>query len=101
VVEKIAEEAGEIAEAQAAGADPAKIEEEVGDLLFVVANLARHLKVDPEKALRGANGKFVRRFKYIEASLEKVGRTLDEASLDEMEALWQEAKMKERIASSE
>ncbi len=96
VVEKIAEEAGEIAEAQAAGADPAKLEEEVGDLLFVVANLARHLKVDPEKALRGANAKFVRRFKYIEAGLAKVGRTPDGASLEEMEALWQEAKKNER-----
>jgi ATP diphosphatase len=96
VVEKIAEEAGEIAEAQAAGAGPEKLEEEVGDLLFAVANLARHLKVDPEKALRAANAKFVRRFKYIEAGLEKVGRTPGEATLDEMEVLWVEAKKGEQ-----
>lgn len=96
VVEKIAEEAGEIAEAQAEGAPVEKLEEEVGDLLFVVANLARHLKVDPEKALRGANAKFVRRFRYIEAGLKAVGRTPAEASLDEMEALWQDAKKAEK-----
>jgi len=92
VVEKIAEEAGEIAEAQAAGAGPEKIEEEVGDLLFAVANLARHLKVDPEKALRSANAKFVRRFRAIEAGLAARGKTPAQASLDEMEALWVEAK---------
>jgi ATP diphosphatase len=92
VVEKIAEEAGEIVEAQAEGAGPEKIEEEVGDLLFAVANLARHLKVDPEKALRAANAKFVRRFRSIEAGLAARGRTPGESSLDEMEALWQAAK---------
>ena len=95
VVEKIAEEAGEIAEAQAAGAGPEKLEEEVGDLLFAVANLARHLKIDPEKALRTANAKFVRRFRAIEAGLAKVGKSPAEASLDEMEALWQSAKKSE------
>ena len=96
VVEKLAEEAGEIVEARDQGAGPDKIEEEVGDLLFVVANLARHLKVDPEKALRAANAKFVRRFRYIEAGLKADGRTPAEASLDEMEALWQEAKGTEK-----
>jgi MazG family protein len=95
VVDKVAEEAAEIAEAQAQGAGPEKLEEEVGDLLFVIANLARHLKVDPEKALRTANAKFVRRFRYIEAGLTKQGRTPADASLDEMEALWQEAKKSE------
>ncbi len=92
VVEKIAEEAAEIAEAQTAGASAHKLEEEVGDLLFAVANLARHLKIDPEKALRAANAKFVRRFKAIEAGLAARGKKPAEASLDEMEALWQEAK---------
>jgi MazG family protein len=96
VVEKLTEEATEICDAQAAGADPEKLEEEVGDLLFVVANLARHLKVDPEKALRSANAKFVRRFGYIETELKAKGRSCAEASLDEMEALWVEAKGKER-----
>ena len=91
VVEKIAEEAREVVEA---GLDQAKREEEVGDLLFVVANLARHLKVDPESALRAANAKFVRRFSFIEDELQAAGRTPQAASLDEMEALWLKAKQK-------
>ena len=94
VVEKIAEEAREIVEA---GSDPAKREEEIGDLLFVVANLARHLKVDPEAALRAANAKFIRRFQFIEAgACGARAATPAEASLDEMEALWQAAKAKTR-----
>jgi len=95
VVEKIAEEAHEIAEAQAAGAPHVKLEEEMGDLLFAVANLARHLKVDPETALRAANAKFVRRFSYIEKQLAARGTKPGDATLDEMEALWQEAKQSE------
>ncbi|MDE2492807.1 MAG: nucleoside triphosphate pyrophosphohydrolase [Alphaproteobacteria bacterium] len=95
VVEKIAEEAGEIVEAQAAGASREKLEEEVGDLLFAVANLARHLKVDPENALRAANAKFVRRFRAIEAGLAAQGKKPHEATLDEMEALWVAAKKAE------
>jgi MazG family protein len=96
VVEKIAEEAREIVEAQAAGADAAKLEDEVGDLLFAVANLARHLKIDPETALRSTNAKFIRRFGYIEKTLSARGVKLDDATLDEMEALWQDAKKTER-----
>ncbi len=92
VVEKIAEEAREVAEAQAEGASSEKLEEEVGDLLFVVANLARHLKVDPETALRGANAKFVRRFAFIERTLAAQGCSPAEASLAEMDAIWQQAK---------
>ena len=92
VVDKIAEEAREVAEATT----QAEREEEVGDLLFVVANLARHLKVDPEAALRGANAKFTRRFRHIETSLAARGITLGDASLEEMEALWQEAKQTEK-----
>jgi len=95
VVEKIAEEAHEIVEAQAAGADSAKLEEEVGDLLFAVANLARHLKVDPETALRTANAKFVRRFAHIEKELAARGTTPSRATLEQMEALWQDAKKAE------
>ena len=91
VVEKIAEEAAELAEASEAK-DPRKIIEEFGDLLFAFANLARHLKIDPEAALRAANAKFVRRFKAIEDGLRVRGKSLEEASLDEMEALWNEAK---------
>jgi ATP diphosphatase len=94
VIEKIAEEAREVAEAQT----QAEREEEIGDLLFVVANLARHLKVDPEAALRGANAKFTRRFRHIEAELAAKGLKPGEASLEEMEALWQDAKKVEKDA---
>jgi ATP diphosphatase len=90
VVDKIAEEAREVAEA----GTQTEREEEVGDLLFVVANLARHLKVDPEAALRAANAKFTRRFHHIEAMLAARGTSPAAASLDEMEALWQDAKAK-------
>jgi MazG family protein len=95
VVDKIVEESRELAEARAS-ADKDQLEDEMGDLLFVVANLARHLKVDPETALRRANAKFERRFRHIERGLEAQGRKLGEASLDEMEALWVEAKRLER-----
>ena len=87
VLDKIAEEAREVLAAESQD----EREDEIGDLLFVIANLARHLKVDPEVALRRTNAKFTRRFQFVEKALgEKVGR----ASLDEMEALWQEAKAK-------
>ena len=92
VVEKIAEEAREVAQA----ATQAQREEEIGDLLFVVANLARHLKVDPEAALRSANAKFTRRFRHIESSLAARGTKPGAASLQEMEALWQDAKALEK-----
>ncbi|HYY58294.1 MAG TPA: nucleoside triphosphate pyrophosphohydrolase [Pyrinomonadaceae bacterium] len=69
-----------------------EVREELGDLLFAVTNIARHLKTEPEAALKLANRKFRRRFKYIERELEARGRSLDAATLDEMEALWQEAK---------
>ena len=96
VVEKLAEEAQEIVEAKEAGADQAKIEEEVGDLLFVVANLARHLKVQPEDALRAGNEKFSRRFRFIEQGLRAKGKSPHNSTLDEMEAFWQQAKATER-----
>jgi ATP diphosphatase len=87
VLDKIAEEAREVLDAQSQD----EREDEIGDLLFVVANLARHLKVDPEAALRRTNAKFTRRFRHVEEALgERVGK----ASLEEMEALWQEAKAK-------
>jgi len=97
VVAKLVEEAGELAEARA-GLGTAEIEEEFGDLLFVVANLARHLKVDPEAALRAANAKFTRRFRRIEALLAEVGRTPAESDLAEMDALWNRAKAEEKAA---
>ena len=73
-------------------ARPQTLSGEVGDLLFTAVNLARHLKVDPEAALRGANAKFERRFAHIESRLAEDGRTPESASLDEMESLWAEAK---------
>lgn len=72
-----------------------KLTEEIGDLMFVITNLARHMKIDPEHAARGANNKFCSRFSYIEQELKGAGRSLDEASLEEMDALWDEAKTKE------
>ena len=98
VLDKIREETEEVAAELAlpgASASPA-LEEEIGDLLFVVANLARHARVDPEQALRCANTKFERRFHYIEQRLAENGRSPEAASLDEMEALWVEAKETER-----
>ncbi len=93
VLHKLAEEIGEI-EAELAAPERAaeRLEDEVGDLLFAVANLARHLKVDPDQALRRTNLKFMRRFASIEKALAAEGRSPDEATLDEMEALWQAAK---------
>ena len=91
VLAKLSEEAQELKEARQ-NQDQGHIEEEFGDLLFVVANLARHLKIDPEKSLRAANAKFVRRFQHIESSLSDRDQSLEAASLDEMEELWREAK---------
>ncbi len=91
VLDKLVEEAAELAEAKAQlGAD--EIEEEMGDLLFVMANLARHLGVEPEAALRRANAKFTRRFAHIEAALAQQGKTPQQSNLAEMDALWNSAK---------
>ena len=93
VIDKIEEELGELRAELAAGAlDPARVADELGDVLFAVANLARHCKVDPEAALRSTNDKFERRFRYIEQRLAEQGRKPADATLEEMEALWQEAK---------
>jgi MazG family protein len=96
VLGKAGEEMAELQEAIAAQDDRAKIEEEFGDLLFVMANVARHLKIDPEAALRRANAKFVRRFRSIEQALARVGRRCEDATLEEMDRLWDEAKDAER-----
>jgi ATP diphosphatase len=95
VLAKLREEMDEI-EAEIDARDAEKVAGEVGDLLFAVANLARHLAVDPEGALRGANAKFERRFGYIEERLAADGRAPGDASLEEMEELWNEAKRLER-----
>jgi ATP diphosphatase len=80
----------------AGGESEAAIKEEFGDMLFVMANIARHLKLDPEAALRAANLKFVRRFAHIEARLSEDGKTPSQSSLAEMDALWDEAKAIEK-----
>ncbi len=95
VLDKIAEESRELVEARNR-ADPDQTHEEFGDLLFVMANLARHLGVDPEHALRDANAKFTRRFTQIERELANDGRRPEESNLEEMDALWDAAKAKER-----
>jgi ATP diphosphatase len=97
VVAKIREEVDEVADALASGSRDA-IEDELGDLLFAAANLARHAGIDAETAGRRANAKFERRFRAIEAALTRQGRSLDDADLDEMERLWAEAKRTERGA---
>jgi len=92
VIDKIREELAEICEALDEGADKDKLSEEIGDLLFACVNLARHTEVNAETALMSANRKFRERFAYIESQLALQGKTTEQASLDEMEALWQKAK---------
>jgi ATP diphosphatase len=95
VLAKITEETQELVEARAALTE-AEITEEFGDLLFVMANLARHLKIDPEAALRAANAKFTRRFARIEDWLAEQNRTPADSDLSEMDALWNRAKAEEK-----
>jgi nucleoside triphosphate diphosphatase len=95
VIDKIEEELREVREVLENGSR-AEIEDEIGDLLFAAANLARHAGVDPESALRRANAKFERRFRAIEHGLAAGGRTPGEASLEDMEDLWAKAKLAER-----
>ncbi|HEV2504040.1 MAG TPA: nucleoside triphosphate pyrophosphohydrolase [Mesorhizobium sp.] len=91
ILDKIEEEIAELREALDKG-DTASIRDEFGDMLFAVVNLGRHLKVDSEAALSGTNDKFRKRFHYVEQALDTSGSSLEKASLDEMEALWQQAK---------
>jgi MazG family protein len=91
VIEKLHEELGELDQARR-GADQSELENEIGDLFFVLVNLARFLKVDPEQALRRTSAKFRQRFAHIERKLAERGRTLQDADIGEMEALWQDAK---------
>ena len=95
VFDKIGEEIAELRAALADGGAPDRLEDEIGDLLFAVANLARHLQIDPEVALRRGNDKFERRFRAIEDRLRAAGKTPEECSLDELEAHWQAAKQRE------
>ena len=91
ILDKIEEEVGEFRAALKSG-DKARIADELGDLIFAAVNIGRHVGVEPEMALRGTNTKFRRRFSYIETTLEKNGESLEEATLDRMEQLWQDAK---------
>jgi ATP diphosphatase len=108
VLDKLKEELAEFEQAvgrdakaaTASASHRAKIEEELGDLLFVVANIARHLKTDPEAALRAANQKFTRRFRRIEELLAEDGRAPAQSTLAEMDRLWDQAKTEERAAPS-
>ena len=95
VLDKIAEEARELVEARDR-LSPDHIAEEMGDLLFVMANLARHLQLDPEDALRRANAKFTRRFRAIEAALAAANRRPEDSDLAEMDAMWNAAKAAEK-----
>ncbi len=95
ILAKLREETAEL-EAEIAAGDRAKAKEELGDLLFVCANLARKLDVDPEDTLRAANAKFIRRFGFIERELAATGRRPEQSDLTEMDALWDEAKRAER-----
>lgn len=95
VVDKIREELREVEETLDS-TDRAAQQDEIGDLLFAVANLARHLEIDPEAALRGTNAKFERRFHFIEQVVEDKGASMSDVSLEDMEDIWQEAKRRER-----
>jgi ATP diphosphatase len=95
VIDKIQEEAAELVEARDE-LTHAEMTEEFGDLMFVMANLARHLNIEPEAALRAANAKFTRRFEGVEAKLKEMGKSPDQSDLAEMDALWNAVKIDER-----
>ncbi len=95
---KVDEELGELKEAIEDGGDGAAQAEEVGDLLFACVNVARRLGIDPEQALRDCNDKFVRRFNAVEDGLAKAGKAPEDSTLEEMDALWEAAKRREREA---
>jgi tetrapyrrole methylase family protein/MazG family protein/ATP diphosphatase len=94
-IDKVQEEIGELRDEVNTGADPTRTEQEIGDLLFSLVNVCRYLRIDPENALRLTNAKFERRFRYIEQQLLTRGRTPAESTLEEMDALWNEAKESE------
>lgn len=99
VLDKLREESAELVEARDQ-LGPEELAEEMGDLLFVMANLARHLKIDPEAALRAANQKFTRRFARIEDLLAEQGKTPADSDLAEMDALWNQAKAEDKAAKA-
>ena len=98
VRDKVNEELGELSQAIDSG-DQTAVREEIGDLLFAIVNLARHCDLDAEIALEEANRKFSERFRFLETRLKSLGRSVAESKLEELEALWREAKLKERGSS--
>ena len=95
IFDKLQEEVAELKEVISTGDDAGRrerLEDEIGDMLFVIVNIARYLKIDSEAALKRSNRKFKSRFRYMESELAKQGKTLEQASLEEMEALWQKSK---------
>ncbi len=100
VLDKLVEEAREVVEARES-LSQAALSEEIGDLLFVMANLARHLDVDPEAALRGANAKFTRRFRGIEAALKAEGKRPEDSDLDEMDAIWNRIRAEDKTGRAD
>ncbi len=100
VLAKLTEEVGEL-EAEIAAGDLEKARQELGDVLFVVANIARHLDIDPEDSLRYTNAKFVRRFQFVERELAARGKTPDQSDLAEMDGLWEAAKRAERAVKDQ
>ena len=100
VMDKLREELAEIEHEIATGGGPDRLEDELGDLLFVVANVARHLGIDPEAALRRTNAKFERRFRRIEELLAQKGITPSSSTLEEMDALWDQAKDEEKLEAN-
>jgi MazG family protein len=99
ILEKLSEEISELVSEMKAGAPMDRVTDEFGDILFVCANIARHLEVDPEAALRSTNDKFTRRFKRVEEILASRGKTAAQSSLEEMDALWTEVKRSEKSSS--
>lgn len=100
VIDKIEEELGELRAELQDGAVPDRVEDEMGDLLFTVVNLARYVGVDPETALRRTNAKFERRFRAVEGALAEDGRTPEQSTLEEMDRLWSEVKMREHAKNA-
>ncbi|HSN71919.1 MAG TPA: MazG nucleotide pyrophosphohydrolase domain-containing protein, partial [Steroidobacteraceae bacterium] len=93
---KVDEELAELREAVAADDQPSRIEAEIGDLLFAITNVCRHVGVDPERALRGANGRFESRFRAMEQEAATDGQDLSDLDLEELDRLWNRAKHRER-----
>ncbi len=95
-LDKVAEEIAELRAELSGQPNLAAISDEIGDLLFSLVNVCRYMKIDPENSLRNANTKFERRFRYVERRLKEQGRTPEEATLEEMDVLWEEGKKEER-----